>query len=83
MKRMYSEYDLEYAKNSLIETLDRLAIDDALRVQLMSYINRSFESEEVLEDNLRMLQQRHEERKYQKVLRKGVQGYGNENSRTR
>lgn len=80
---MYSESDLEYAKNSLIETLDRLAIDDVLRVQLMSYINRSFESEEVLEDNLRVLQQRHEERKYQKVLRKGVQGYGNENSRTR
>lgn len=80
---MYSESDLEYAKNSLIETLDRLAIDDILRVQLMSYINRSFESEEVLEDNLKVLQQRHEERKYQKVLRKGVQGYGNENSRTR
>lgn len=80
---MYSESDLEYAKNSLIETLDRLAIDDILRVQLMLYINRSFESEEVLEDNLRVLQQRHEERKYQKVLRKGVQGYGNENSRTR
>lgn len=80
---MYSESDLEYAKNSLIETLDRLAIDDVLRVQLMLYINRSFESEEVLEDNLRVLQQRHEERKYQKVLRKGVQGYGNENSRTR
>ena len=80
---MYSESDLEYAKNSLIETLDRLAIDDVLRVQLMLYINRSFESEEVLEDNLRVLQQRHEERKYQKVLRKGVQGYGNEDSRTR
>lgn len=80
---MYSESDLEYAKNSLIETLDRLAIEDTLRVQLMLYINRSFESEEVLEDNLRVLQQRHEERKYQKVLRKGVQDYGNENSRTR
>lgn len=47
--------DIQYAADQLIKRLDELAINDLLRLKLMLYISKSFESEEVLDENCKIL----------------------------
>lgn len=47
--------DIEYIKTELLKKLDDLAIDDLLRLKAMLYIEKSFESEESLDRNTKVL----------------------------
>lgn len=52
--------DIEYVKTELIKRLDDLAIDDLLRIKAMLYIEKSFESEKILDRNTKVLRLNHE-----------------------
>lgn len=56
--------DIEYACEQLINRLDELAIDDLLRLKIMLYLHKSLESEEILDNNCKVLDMNKNRRKY-------------------
>lgn len=73
---MQKQTDIQYATAELLERLDQLAIDDLLRLKMMSYMIKSFQSEEVLDKNCRALDMyydntNHEYKSMQKTLKGG------------
>lgn len=65
---MKKQTDIQYATSELLERLDQLAIDDLLRLKMMCYITKSFESEQVLDENCKALDLHYEYSAKQKRL---------------